>query len=373
MKAWRFARVAFVVCTTAGASVFRGERSAYAAVPTVSQKANWRLIADARFGCGDAAAELGNIEAFAVSPDGAPYVYDASLMQIIRFDAKGRVLGKFGRKGSGPGEFRAVIGMEFDAAGHLWVVDGGTQRYSVFGTDGKLIKDYRRPVLTFDASWTGGFANDGLFYDQFFLPLPRTEGMPQSFLRLNSSGVVKDSVALPPKLVLAIGRGAVRFPIPYGHELLMALDHDGSTVYGVSDGNVIFRRVPGSTERELMRLNVPRISLTAVERDSVKRYLTQLQRELGVPSSDNDIPPQRSWLRRIVVGNDSRIWLLRGDVAGGTVFDVYDRNGQALARATAPREQILRSPLRVLNGDNVWGLVKDENDLTCLVRFRTER
>jgi hypothetical protein len=74
---------------------------------------------------------------------------------ILFFDAKGRFLRAIGKRGSGPGEFRAprVIGRRADS---LWVWDGALARITVFGPTG----DLGRTVLLPSAD-QGTLLNDG--------------------------------------------------------------------------------------------------------------------------------------------------------------------------------------------------------------------
>ena len=98
------------------------------------------------------------------------YVHEAMSGQIRKFDSRGRYLLTIGRRGAAPGEFLNNVSWVFDQANHLYVLDGGTDRISIFTTQGRFLRCFRlaRPVkVTFT-----GFARDdaGNFYVSFYDP-----------------------------------------------------------------------------------------------------------------------------------------------------------------------------------------------------------
>ena len=59
---------------------------------------------------------VGNPLALFVAPDGSLLVSDAFAETVLRYDGTGRLVGRFGRSGGGPGEFRNLGGVGFVAA-----------------------------------------------------------------------------------------------------------------------------------------------------------------------------------------------------------------------------------------------------------------
>jgi hypothetical protein len=76
---------------------------------------------------------------FTVGDDGNYYVCDNGNYRIVVFDADGRFLRSFGRRGGGPGEFEAmaIIGL---SKGVLSIFDTVQQRTSMFTTGGEFIR-----------------------------------------------------------------------------------------------------------------------------------------------------------------------------------------------------------------------------------------
>ncbi len=325
------------------------------------------LTPNLTIGCGNSEIEFGQIGPFAVQQDGSLFIYDAFDARIVSVDPDGRVIRYVGRKGAGPGEFNAVIGMAFDPEGNLWVVDAGNQRYSVFAADGTFLRDHRRPVTLYGA-WFGGFGTDGLFYDQFFYPAGPSGALRQGFVRVALNGTARDSVRLPPKEQQAATAGGMRFPLPYADTRLFAFDPAGAVFHGMSAGERVMRHPLGGEDREFVRAAVRPRRLGAAERDSIERYVTRLRREFRVQLSNADLPRVRPWLARIIVADNGEVWLMRTSNGGGTTFDRYDRTGRELGRARAavrirsvPAPQVVRSEL--------WAVVTDELDVPCLTRF----
>ena len=65
-------------------------------------------------------------------PDGPYY-------ELPQYDAAGEALGKWGHKGSEPGQLDRPSGMAFDRDDNLYVVDSGNNRVQKFTRDGRLL------------------------------------------------------------------------------------------------------------------------------------------------------------------------------------------------------------------------------------------
>jgi hypothetical protein len=78
----------------------------------------------------------------AVAPDGEVYVADQTLGRVVRFGARPAVLG---RGGTGPGEFRAPIGVAVDGD-TVRVDDRGNGRVQVLATSGRYVRSFPLPL-----------------------------------------------------------------------------------------------------------------------------------------------------------------------------------------------------------------------------------
>jgi hypothetical protein len=73
------------------------------------------------------------------------YLLDGQNLRVIVFDARGRYLRQFGRKGGGPGEFQAPLGIGIAADGNVVVSDLGNRAFIIFTPAGEYVRN-----VTFD-------------------------------------------------------------------------------------------------------------------------------------------------------------------------------------------------------------------------------
>ncbi len=95
----------------------------------------------------------------AAAPDGTLYVADSGNHRVVHFDAQGKIIATWGKKGSGEGEFNEPWGIAVDKDGHVYVADTWNHRVQKFTSDGQFIKMWGI------ASMTGGkLTNPGTFF-----------------------------------------------------------------------------------------------------------------------------------------------------------------------------------------------------------------
>jgi hypothetical protein len=69
------------------------------------------------------------------------YVLDGGNNRVLIFNPQGKYVRKFGKKGGGPGELMAPVGLALTAAGEIAVTDLGRPAVSLFKKDGTFIKN----------------------------------------------------------------------------------------------------------------------------------------------------------------------------------------------------------------------------------------
>ena len=80
----------------------------------------------------------------AVLPNGEVFVSDGyGNNRIVHFDAKGRFIKQWGKKGVRPGEFHTPHCIQVDSTGRLYVADRSNSRVQVFDYDGKYLAEWR--------------------------------------------------------------------------------------------------------------------------------------------------------------------------------------------------------------------------------------
>ena len=103
----------------------------------------------------------------AVDTAGNIYIADAFLDCIHKFDAQGRFVMKFGRRGTGDGEFRRCRSVHLDSKGCLWVVDARNNRIQKFDAEGNLLFKFGRHGIDESSGGQGQFNNPNVIaFDQ---------------------------------------------------------------------------------------------------------------------------------------------------------------------------------------------------------------
>jgi len=93
-----------------------------------------------RYGSGD--GQFWYPYGIAVAPDGSVYVADKNNHRIQKFDSDGRFILKWGKRGSGDGRFDDPIGIAVAADGAVYVADLRNHRIQKFSSDGKFIRKW---------------------------------------------------------------------------------------------------------------------------------------------------------------------------------------------------------------------------------------
>jgi sugar lactone lactonase YvrE len=75
----------------------------------------------------------------AVAPDGSLWVTDSLNFRVQHFDPEGKFLSAFGSPGSGPGDFDKAKGIAVDQQGRVYVVEGRNDRVQVYDAEGRLL------------------------------------------------------------------------------------------------------------------------------------------------------------------------------------------------------------------------------------------
>jgi hypothetical protein len=86
------------------------------------------------------ATELFAPRALTAARTGGFAVFDRDENTLLRFDKTGRSLWRFGRAGSGPGEFKEVTDVEALDDGGFIVLDEGNARVTQVSRDGKFVR-----------------------------------------------------------------------------------------------------------------------------------------------------------------------------------------------------------------------------------------
>ena len=163
------------------------------------------LVVDLAVGQADGAGELtfGRIGGIVVGNDGVMFVYDADqTVGLIRmYDATGMYLRTVGAKGGGPGEYGQLNGFTVARNGDLLLWDGAGARVNRYASDGRFKSAFRIPFSgMFTANGLHDATNGTISLSTVIGHHEIANGPPvpiPGFIRFDSLGVLRDSVAYP--------------------------------------------------------------------------------------------------------------------------------------------------------------------------------
>jgi hypothetical protein len=292
----------------------------------------WTLVVTLRLGSpGEESPDaFGRVAALEVDSAGSLYVFDAVDRGVRVFDSAGRFVRRLGRRGSGPGEFQEVIGIAVSPHGAIWLVDAVNARYTVITHD--RVQTIRRAITLYRLPWLGGFAADGAFYDSAVLPGRGDEAI----IKVEPTGALADTLVVIPELGNIPRRGSLSFPLPFAPAVVRALDARGFVWTAVADRYRIAKlSLAGDTVTVAAR-DVPPRRLTRLERDSLSRYVRQLQSQLGITVHDEMLPTTAPVLQWFTVADDGSLWVSRTRAHEASVLDVFDSRGRLTANVEVP-------------------------------------
>lgn len=178
--------------------------------------------------------ELGKPVGVTVGPDGNVYVPDTHYQRVIVYAPDGRELRRWGRQGSGPGEFIYPTDVAVDAAGRVFVSEyGGNDRIQVFDAQGTYLFEF------------GRFGHgDGEF------SRPQSIAVVGELLYVTDSCnhrlAVFDTAGRWVRNIGGVGTGPGQFRFPYG----LAVDREGMLVV-CEFGNNRVQKIDPSTGRSV--------------------------------------------------------------------------------------------------------------------------
>lgn len=342
------------------------------------------------------ANDLSAVGAMAVSASGIIAVLQPQDLTIRFFDAGGKALGRFGRDGEGPGEFRSVgwAGWNGDT---LSVEDSGIRRVTFIGPDVRLLRVVPDPIrilpprshpkdppVVGDAAIVAVMADRSVLLDFF----PGSRSLRPSWLHTTSS-----SLALSLVHVDSAGRflriaadmedhgprcvwGAAAVSIPFCSHWVIGdgFAHGIASVAAVVGDAPQYRLIligslHGDTliNRTYSYLPQPISGRVA---DSVREKLLATPRispERRAAYQSLPFPKYFPPVRRILVGMDRSVWLEEpGAPDGSHRWRLLDASGTVRGVVTIPSNVRLRD----VRHDMAWGTAADEDGLESIVRFR---
>lgn len=361
-----------------------------------------------------AAEDLGPVATIRVSSRGVIAVWQTQDFQLRFFDSSGVALGRFGRRGEGPGEFRA-LGMRAGWIGDtMWVIDPATRRYTMIDERFRLVRSVPWPTALYLSSSdsisllsSAGLVPIAILPGQTFISTvrvrpnqPRPRWMPEGESRLpmvaaTRAGLFQRVILWEPPDVgaaclipVTTNEGQWNTRIPYCPQTIMELSPNGRfavsavpqttgvvrfTTLDTSGDTVLSklqsyesRQIPNevvdSAVRSLKQLRGISPNATSAFRQQALNAVEAALRKTSVPSN---YPP----FVRLVVGNDGSFWLEEFPDGEGRKWVGYSADGRTIGRVELAKKAILQ----VASSTHLWVLESDLDDVQSVVRYRVVR
>jgi hypothetical protein len=333
---------------------------------------------------------------FKVDPAGRFWVFDRPTKAIFLFGADGKLVRRLGREGAGPGEYRQNNGMVVRPDGGIALWDSQNARVSFLDSAGAFTTSWPTP--------SGFSTSNGLVTDRsggLFLKRPVTAPRPGEILgrmglvRLKPGGALGDTLVppdldVPREVYVAHQQGGTSST---GSQFAPGYDWgwhpDGYFV--VAHGGkyeITLAREPGKPV--VIRRQAEPVPIAPEERDEEHARIEYQMRmtEPGWTWSGPPIPDRKAPLSGISIARDGRIWarvpapserIPEAEMTPSRdpkapvshfrtplAYEVFSPDGRFLGRVEFPR----RSRFIEADGNLVWALGRDENDLPAVLRFR---
>lgn len=350
------------------------------AVQPLECQERWTLTEDLRIGSvEDGPNGFSDIRGLATNAQGWIFVLEFSTQDIRVFDAQGRYLKTVGRKGSGPGEFQNANGIARAPDGTFWLNDPANARFTALDREGRYQATLPVPNAGYGFSWIGGVDRDGRIFDQIFLPDP--QGYRTALRRFSADRSRSDTVAMPecwdrsrpaPQFYVVKSKNMeAHIGVPFIAGPVTAIDPAGYAWCAVSDRYLITRTaLGGNAPVAVVRQAAQALPVTREDRE---KALAPTRKQFpGAVLDESRIPKVKPLIELLVVDDRSRLWVKRTTADGHTQFDVFGSDGKPVAVAQSRLSLERWAPLRI-EGDQVYGIIRNEDEVPFVVRLRITR
>jgi len=340
---------------------------------------------------------FGKIASVAADGSGTVYVADGIGSAVMAYDPQGKFLGKLGREGRGPGEFRYIRDLttvddrllvrgafktsEFRRRQQSRFADSLIREWSIRGLDSPLAsraKASRHLYITPSYTYRD-FLIRGYFYAVF-----------------DTLGNVNDTIAVPPMPHPEFS-GRANYPVneqgfgqavegvnrsPFEPAPSWDIDVRGHVFFSHGDRYEILEFAPtGDTVNVIRVTSAPRRVPTAAHRDSARSFFSRLD-SIPVPldrmrgMSDlarrREIPRSLPEIQSITVDDAGNLWVRRWPREGKqeTLFDVWSSTGERLRVIEIPAD-LRADPAPWVSTTLVVGVILDPTSHTDRVGIFT--
>jgi hypothetical protein len=345
---------------------------------------------------------FGNAGEFAIMPSGRVMLFDPTATQLLVFNPDGSLAAKAGRSGGGPGEYRDANGLLALGDSLFALYDAELARLSFFRPDGTFDKSWPLPPTNmFGQSMISGDRSDHIRLTQYVVGVDGDLMNARFALAaISDSGrALTDTVMVPTLGVkqaeyraenTSEGRRASTMTIGF----LSAGEFSGwhpDGHYVVMEGGgyrVLFARRDGKPL--VVHRNAPPIAVAEDERKWHEERTYYIMRRTNPAWTWHGpaIPESRAAANGMLIARDGNVWVhvalpsvevpeaerapARPNAAPPRRWrevgehEVFAADGRFLGRVALPP----RTSIRMADGDIVWALQRDADDVPALVRLK---
>lgn len=335
-----------------------------------------------------ASCQLNRIRGIVLQQSGNIVVANFGNHELCVFDGSGRFVQRFGRRGSGPGEFQAPSGLWGLSGDSLLTSDVSLRRLSVFTAEGDFVRSFpiKAPVDTLGSLSRVLALRDGsvlMGFSEFVRGAPRPEAVQfhQRLFRFSSEGALLGPAGRAPiaeHFIQAVPQqmgGVAYWNRAFGRQLTVAAVTGGFVAGDGTDFSVVEYDLAGRPRR------VHRLPVAArpVTRADIAAYR---ERQLAGQSDANRAVAERMVAEmpfpasfpaysRILTDPGDRIWIEEYSTSGAATgaWTVLDPPmGTAWMVSFPPRFTLWSISRR-----RTCGVARDQDDVESVVCFDLER
>lgn len=335
------------------------------------------------------------VHPLAVDREGKRLYVGQRMENLVRiFDAEnGQFIGRFGRHGSGPGEFQSMIQMGW-TGDTLVIMDEVLLHASLFNSDGQHIRSDRIAsppipgvgIATISAYLTNGTVLGYPSYSLSSVVAGELTHLP--YVHMSRSGDVLRTLGyrdisgaaglatIGDRIVLfqqPRSQTAFLTPAPAGDAFFLTRTPPPTgnrptftvTRFNV-DGDTVYHRSYRYRPQPL-----PPSAFEAMDKAAERMFP-------GVPAArarqalreSTKLPPSQLPVSDVVAGWDGELWLRHAELAdGGFLWITLAPDGGMIGMIQVPGELTIKA----VQGTAVWGVVHDELDVPSVVRYRVKK
>jgi hypothetical protein len=360
---------------------------------TAQTPPRWTLTEEFRI-TEDAGVEFSRLSRVVPAPGGGVLIVETMPWSLHMFDVRGRFVRTVGRVGAGPGEYESLSGAGF-LKDTLWISDSRLRRVTLFATDGKVMRTVpQSPQAVPPGPGMTAAAVTLLSGDRALGSVSTVSSMIASgevkyrpMLMMTRDGRILDTLGLSPvgnsQLAIRYGTGGMFTAQPYGDYPLNAFAADAERVYVIDRAAATSARgatfgvtalnFKGDTVWKRRYPYTP----VALARATVDSFVTQLMAPQGprpgIPEAAIReplyVPAFRAAVSDAVAATDGSLWVRLSGTSENSQFLVIAPNGNLVGSVQVKRTVLVSA----IDGDVVWMIDRDEDDVPIVVKARVRR